>query len=215
LTRGDCGTVPTDGPTPIQRCLDKTRGPRVYYNAWREGPLNTNENPEPHAATSGALAAAYDRHGAALYRYALVLCARHTLAEDAVQQAFAKLAGLGPRIAELQSPGDYLRIAVRNECYRLLRSPRWAAIEAKSTAAILEPVDAALQRDDERRAVESALAALPAEQREIVHLRVYEDQTLQQIADLLGIPLNTAASRYRYALDKMREHLAAMQKSEA
>jgi RNA polymerase sigma-70 factor, ECF subfamily len=132
-----------------------------------------------------------------------------------VQQAFAKLAGLGPRITELQSPGDYLRVAVRNECYRLLRSPRWAAIEAESTAAILEPVDAALQRDDERRAIESALAALPAEQREIVHLKVFEDQTFQQIAALLGIPLNTAASRYRYALDKMREHLAAMQKSES
>jgi RNA polymerase sigma-70 factor, ECF subfamily len=135
------------------------------------------------------------------------------LAEDAVHQAFAKLAALG-RIKELQSAEDYLRVAVRNECYRLLRVPHLAGVESESAAAILEPVDAALQREDERRALEAALAALPVEQREIVHLKVYEDRTFQQIADFLGIPLNTAASRYRYALDKMRMLLSKTEKSE-
>jgi RNA polymerase sigma-70 factor (ECF subfamily) len=143
----------------------------------------------------------------------LVLCARHALAEDALQQAFAKLAALGPRIAELQSPADYLRVAVRNECYRLLAAPRLAAVD-DNVPALLEPVDAALQRDDQRRVLETALAALPPEQREIVHLKVYEDLTFQQIAELLGLPPNTAASRYRYAMDKLRDRLAPLEKSE-
>ena len=161
----------------------------------------------------GCLAAAYDRHGAALYRYALVICARHALAEDALQQAFAKLAALGPRIAELQSPEDYLRVAVRNECYRLLAVPHLAAMD-DNAPALLEPVDAAMQLDDQRRVLEAALAALPPEQREIVHLKVYEDQTFQQIATLLGIPPNTAASRYRYALDKLRDRLTPLAQHE-
>ena len=174
-----------------------------------------NQNRDPHAAARRQLAALYDRHGAALYRYALVLCARHAFAEDAVQQAFAKLAALGPRIAELQSPGDYLRVVVRHECYRLLQLPRLATVDAENAPALLEPVDAVMELDDQRRAIETALAALPPEQREIVHLKVYEDQTFQQIADLLAIPLNTAASRYRYALDKLRDRLATFQKNES
>ncbi len=172
-----------------------------------------NDQNNPQAAARGLLTAAYDRHGAALYRYALVLCVRHALAEDAVQQAFAKLAALGPRIGELQAPADYLRVAVRNECYRLLAVPRLAAV-AENAPALLEPVDAGMERDDQRRTLEAALAALPPEQREIVHLKVYEDQTFQQIADLLAIPPNTAASRYRYALDKLRDRLAALEQNE-
>ena len=197
----------------LRNSLDKSLPPRVYYNVWREVPLDISQNSAPHAAARRHLAAAYDRHGAALYRYALVLCARHALAEDAVQQAFAKLAALGPRITELQSPADYLRVAVRNECYRLLAVPRLVVVD-ENAPALLEPVDAGMELDDQRRVLEAALAALPAEQREIVHLKVYEDQTFQQIAELLGIPPNTAASRYRYAMDKLRERLAALEKSE-
>ncbi len=160
------------------------------------------------------LAEAYDRYGALLYRYAAVLCANRTLAEDAVQQAFAKLAALGPRIAEIGSAGDYLRVAVRNECYRLLQTSRLVPLPEENVVPLLEPVDAGLQQEDDRRALEAALAALPAEQREIVHLKVYENQTYQQIAALLGIPANTAASRYRYALEKMCERLTLIQKDE-
>ena len=43
-----------------------------------------NQNHDPQAEARGHLTAAYDRHGTALYRYALVLCASHALAEDAV-----------------------------------------------------------------------------------------------------------------------------------
>ena len=41
----------------------------------------------------------------------------------------------------------------------------------------------------------------------MVHLKLWEGLTFEQIAELLGIPLNTAASRYRYGLDKLRERL--------
>jgi len=56
-------------------------------------------------------------------------------------------------------------------------------------------------------AIERALLALPAEQREVVHLKIYEGMTLQEIADATGESINTVASRYRYAIEKMRAHL--------
>ena len=58
-----------------------------------------------------------------------------------------------------------------------------------------------------RAELANALAELPAEQRAVVHLKLWENLTFEQIADTLEIPPNTAASRYRYGLDKLRERL--------
>jgi RNA polymerase sigma-70 factor (ECF subfamily) len=48
---------------------------------------------------------------------------------------------------------------------------------------------------------------LPAEQRAVAHLKLWEKLTFSDIAQTLEIPLNTAASRYRYGLDKLRDRL--------
>jgi RNA polymerase sigma-70 factor (ECF subfamily) len=53
----------------------------------------------------------------------------------------------------------------------------------------------------------SALVELPEEQRAAVHLRLWEGMKFEEIAELLGISLNTVASRYRYAIDKLRQRL--------
>ena len=45
------------------------------------------------------------------------------------------------------------------------------------------------------------------EQRSVVHLKLWEGLTFEAIADVLEIPPNTAASRFRYGLDKLRERL--------
>ena len=58
-----------------------------------------------------------------------------------------------------------------------------------------------------RAALAEALAELPANQRAVVHLKLWEGLTFEEIAGALDVPLNTAASRYRYGLDKLRERL--------
>ena len=41
----------------------------------------------------------------------------------------------------------------------------------------------------------------------MAHLKLWLDMTFEEIAETQGIPLNTAASRYRYAIDKLRTRL--------
>ena len=60
---------------------------------------------------------------------------------------------------------------------------------------------------EEAEAVNAALAALPSEQREVVVLHVYDGMTFRRIGEVLGVPLDTAASRYRYAREKLKEML--------
>ncbi len=152
------------------------------------------------------LAAVYDAHAAGLYRYAVMVLADAASAEDAVQQTFTKLIA-GGRIAQVASQRSYLRSAVRNECYRILRRKRPRA-EADAQQAILEPVDGRAIDAERRDRLEQALRALPGQQREVVHMRVYEQMTFQRVADELGVSINTVASRWRYAMDKLRQLLA-------
>jgi len=126
-------------------------------------------------------------------------------AADAVQQVF--VARLGNPGTAIDDDERYLRRAVRNACYTALRQRRPNVLSA-SDAPLLEAVAAGRDRPDERIAIEQAMRALPAEQREVVHLKVFEGWTFQEIADFGGESINTVASRYRYAMDKMREHLS-------
>ena len=55
--------------------------------------------------------------------------------------------------------------------------------------------------------VQDALQSLPAEQREVIVLRIWCDMTLQQVADLTDQPVSTLFSRYRAGLAEMRRRL--------
>ncbi len=55
--------------------------------------------------------------------------------------------------------------------------------------------------------LQAALSDLPEEQREVVLMRIWSGMTLEEVATATGVPLNTVASRYRYALEKLRERL--------
>ncbi len=56
-------------------------------------------------------------------------------------------------------------------------------------------------------ALADALGKLPSDQRAVVHLKLWEDATFAEIAELLGVSANTAASRYRYGIDKLQAEL--------
>ncbi len=146
------------------------------------------------------VAGVYAESGPRLYRYALMILADRRDAEDVLQQVFAAV--LSKRtLPAIDDAGAYFRTAVRNTAYSLLRQRRTARSVEEM---ILEPVVPGCS-PAEQAALEQALRALPPEQREIVHLHVYEGMTFQEVADATGESINTVAARYRYALDKMRK----------
>jgi RNA polymerase sigma-70 factor, ECF subfamily len=151
------------------------------------------------------LTGVYRESGAQLYRYALMILAHRGDAEDVLQQVFAAALDKAPS-RELADPGAYFRTAVRNAAYSLLRQRRTARAAEE---LILEPLAPGCS-PVEQAALEQALKALPPEQREVVHLHVYEGMTFQEVANATGESINTTAARYRYALEKMRRLLAPL-----
>ena len=174
--------------------------------AWdRNGGQNENEN-ELHATSRMAvqtLAELYDAYGPRLYRYAALVLADRVAAEDALQDVFAKLAPMLDGDPSAAITFAYLAASVRNTCYSMLRRER---VRGETKEPLIEPV-APGSTEEERMVIDDALRTLPAEQREVVYLKVFEGLTFQEIADRCGVSINTAASRYRYATQALRRVL--------
>jgi RNA polymerase sigma-70 factor, ECF subfamily len=150
----------------------------------------------------------YAEHGPALLAYAISLVGDRATAEDALHQVFLKLmAGKIPWPAE---PKPYLFRAVRNTVLNARRvTSRQTDIE--SAALFVSPSGL----DEAGRELERALAEIPDDQRQIVVLKIWGGFTLEEAAELAGISPNTAASRYRYALTKLRQRMSAFVKEES
>jgi RNA polymerase sigma-70 factor (ECF subfamily) len=146
----------------------------------------------------------YDTFGPSLFRYALMILGRREAAEDVIQQVFMAVIDRGTR--HIAAPETYLRTAVRNACYSLLRASRVRGSDLSPVEEILEgvPGAAAPISAEDRLALDAGIQALPPEQREVIHLHVFEGLTFKEVALATGEPPNTVASRYRYALEKLR-----------
>ena len=147
----------------------------------------------------------YDAHAPGLFHYLVTFTKTETDARDLLQELFIKLAR-GMKM-EMQSEKAFLYRLAHNLAIDWLRQreARWDSEEClfrelegeKQCAA--DPDTALLARS-----FADAMRKLPDEQRTIVQLKLWEELTFEEIAEAQDIPLNTAASRYRYALDKIR-----------
>jgi RNA polymerase sigma-70 factor (ECF subfamily) len=152
----------------------------------------------------------YDAHSQALFAFVLNLTRSEPDTRDVIQEVFVKLAARPQLLDGVRDERGFLLRVAHNLAVSSVR--RHGAHERKHAQFSLhaESVFLPAQDGDEqafRDTVAAAMAELPAEQRAVLHLKVWEDMTFDAIADALDIPPNTAASRYRYAIDKLRHHL--------
>ena len=159
-----------------------------------------------------ALAELFDLTSHRLVRFAAALIHRQHDAEDAVQAALVRLASEPGLLARADCPWAYLLRMVRNEVLAAVRrQERCRATGDLSDLVTQCRVDEA-EREESHRAVWSALRTLPAEQAEVVVLKIWEEMTFAQIGGVLETSPNTAASRYQYAMAKLTRRLAATQR---
>ena len=160
------------------------------------------------------LALIYDTHARAIFAFLLNFMRNDADAGDILQDVFLKVAERPSLLEGVKEIRRWLiRMAHRQAIDLLRRRGSHARVIESSVeeTSLFAPVEDA---DGEafRAAVAAAMAELPEEQRAVVHLKIWEDMTFAQIADALGLSPNTAASRYRYALDKLESLLRPLNK---
>ena len=142
--------------------------------------------------------AVYEAKAAELVLYGRALGLSHGEAEDVLQETFMAMLH---RDTEPEQPDHYVIRAYRNRALnhrrslwrrltRELESSRWFERDPDESPA--------------ERAAMSCLAELPADQREVIVLKIWHRLTFEAIGDLLEISPNTAAGRYRYGLQKLK-----------
>ena len=152
----------------------------------------------------------YDEHAQALFAFLLNFTRNEADTRDLLQELFVKLARQPSLLGGVRDPRSFLLRLAHNAAVDLMR--RRATREKHQDQLATETPQAFAPSNDLdeqsfREALSAALGELPAEQRAVVHLKLWEHQTFDAIAETLGVSLNTAASRYRYGLDKLRQRL--------
>jgi RNA polymerase sigma-70 factor (ECF subfamily) len=156
------------------------------------------------SAETAEIEVSYRRYGSALLLFAAALLGERSRAQDAVHQVFLRLLESGSLRDALDAKA-YLFTCVRNA---VLNDRK-----ARQRDVVLDPESVWFEPPHRDFAAElnlrRALWELPEEQREVTILHIWGELTFAQIAEVLSISANTAASRYRYALVKLREALCA------
>ena len=127
--------------------------------------------------------------------------------EDVVQDAWLTLARSGPR--REGALRAWLAVVSRNLSYRVLRGAKRRVARERRAARDERVPDVAeiAASEDVRRRLVAALVALEDPYRAALLLRYYEDLSVAEVALLLGVPLETARTRLRRGLERLRERL--------
>jgi RNA polymerase sigma-70 factor (ECF subfamily) len=156
------------------------------------------------------LARIYDDHAQRLFAFLLTLTRREDDTREILQELFIRLARQPEIMAGVRDERAFLlrlahNLAVDTVRRRAARQRGQERVRDQATElfAGCEDPDLATFQD----ALTRALSDLPVEQRAVVQLKLWAGLTFGQIADALEISPNTAASRYRYAIDKLRGQL--------
>jgi RNA polymerase sigma-70 factor (ECF subfamily) len=152
----------------------------------------------------------YDDHAQALYALALELTRSDADTKDILQEIFTRLARQPGILKGVRNLRAYLLRLAHNAAVDLMRRrgtrDKYAQELSREMPDVFEPTSDADEQAF-RLALGDALLELPEEQRVVIHLRLWEGMKFEEIAEMLDISLNTAASRYRYGIDKLRQRL--------
>ncbi len=162
-----------------------------------------------HASTD-AFRRIYEKYRDDLLILAIALSHDINIAEDAVHDAFV---GFFESIEKIKLTGSlkaYLSACVANRVRDLMRSKNRQPVSLEQ--APLPVADSSgppktVIYNEQLAQLTSALAQLPYEQREIIALHIHSRIRFRAIAKSLGISVNTAKSRYRYGINKLRSLL--------
>lgn len=156
----------------------------------------------------------YARHRSRLYSFLLRQLRDAALADemfqDVWQRVIAARAGWQPDAAFTTW---LFRIAHNrlNDHWRAARHRPAAPIDADERVAAIADArtpETQLSEFEQRRQLQLAMEQLPPEQREVLQLRLEQELSLEEIAEITGVGRETVKSRLRYAMDKLRTGLS-------
>lgn len=159
-----------------------------------------------------AMQVLFARHQVKVFRFVVRLTGNETTAEDVISEVFLDVWRYAGRFESRSSVSTWLLAIARNKAYSAMRRPRTDELDESRAEAIEDDSDdpeVVAQKRDKSELLRGCIAKLSPEHREVVDLVYYHEKTVEEVAEIVGIPENTVKTRMFYARKKLSDMLQA------
>jgi len=159
-----------------------------------------------------AMQVLFARHHVRVYRFVLRLVRDQTQAEDLISEVFLDVWRQAGKFEARSAVSNWLLAIARYKALSALRRRPDEELDEETAAAIEDPGDnpeTALEKKDKGEILRKCLTALSPEHREIIDLVYYHEKSVEEVAEIVGIPENTVKTRMFYARKRLSELLKA------
>jgi len=153
-----------------------------------------------------ALQILFARHSVAVYRFALRLVKDGSLADDVVNELFLDVWRYAGNFEGRSQVSTWLLAIARNKAVSMLRVRSEGQLDEEAAESIEDPTDTpetAMQKKEHSSVMRACLTQLSPAHREIIDLVYYHEKSIGEVAQIIGIGVNTVKTRMFYA----RKHL--------
>ena len=157
-----------------------------------------------------AMQVLFARHHVRVYRFVLRLVRNEAVAEDLISEVFFDVWRNAGKFEGRSAVSTWLLGIARFKALSALRRKPEEELDDETAEAIEDTSDdpeAALAKKDKGAVLRQCLSALSAEHREIVDLVYYHEKSVEEAAQIVGIPEATVKTRMFYARKKLGELL--------
>jgi RNA polymerase sigma-70 factor (ECF subfamily) len=159
-----------------------------------------------------AMRALFARHQVRVYRFALRILRDSALAEDVVSEAFIDAWQHAGRFEGRSSVSTWLLGIARHKALTVCQRRSGESLDYETALNAVDPADnpeIELGRKDTASVIRRCLSALSPEHAEIIDLVYYQEKSIKEVGEILGIPDNTVKTRMFYARKRLATLIAA------
>ena len=153
-----------------------------------------------------AMGLLYARHNERVYRFSLRMTGDATLAEDTVSEVFLEVWRHADGFKAKSQVSTWLLAIARNKMLSAFRRRSDDQLDDRRAAAIEDPADdpeISVCNKDRSAVIQECLSQLSAAQREVVDLVYYHEKSVEEVAQIVGVPASTVKTRMFYARRRM------------
>jgi RNA polymerase sigma-70 factor (ECF subfamily) len=154
----------------------------------------------------------YGRHNVKVFRFLMRFVDGEATAEDLVSEVFIEVWRNAAQFEARSQVSTWLLGIARHKALSALRRRSTDELDEDVIGFIEDPSDnpeAALQKTERGEILRDCLKQLSPAHREIIDLVYYHERTIDDVAEIIGVPQNTVKTRMFYARKRIGELLAA------
>jgi RNA polymerase sigma-70 factor (ECF subfamily) len=159
-----------------------------------------------------AMQVLFARHHVRVYRFVLRLVGNPTVAEDLISEVFLDVWRQADRFEGRSAVSTWMLAIARFKALSALRKRPDEELDEETAETIEDTADTpevALEKKDKSAILRQCLEKLSPEHKEIIDLVYYHEKSVEEVAEIVGIPENTVKTRMFYARKKLAELLQA------